>query len=61
MDDCVNYINSMDDDLICVGVWIMHCHLDVHIAWGLATILLVEDGVGLLQSIESPPEDLPLC
>lgn len=51
----------MDDDLICVGVWIMHCHLDVHIAWGLATILLVEDGVGLLQSIESPPEDLPLC
>ncbi|GAU18142.1 hypothetical protein TSUD_248430 [Trifolium subterraneum] len=43
------------------GVWIMHCHLDVHIGWGLATVFLVEDGEGLLESIESPPEDLPLC
>ncbi|XP_004491004.1 laccase-5 [Cicer arietinum] len=43
------------------GVWILHCHLDVHIAWGLATVLLVEDGEGLLESIEAPPEDLPLC
>lgn len=44
-----------------LGAWIMHCHLDVHIGWGLATILLVEDGVGKLQSIEPPPLDLPLC
>jgi len=44
-----------------VGVWIMHCHLDVHIGWGLATVFLVEDGEGLLESIEAPPEDLPLC
>ncbi|WJX32499.1 high-affinity glucose transporter [Trifolium repens] len=43
------------------GAWIMHCHLDVHIGWGLATVLLVEDGVGELQSIEPPPLDLPLC
>ncbi|KAG6758179.1 hypothetical protein POTOM_038515 [Populus tomentosa] len=43
------------------GVWLMHCHLDVHITWGLATAFLVENGVGELQSIESPPEDLPLC
>ncbi|KAJ6768199.1 LACCASE [Salix koriyanagi] len=28
------------------GVWLMHCHLDVHIAWGLAMAFLVEDGVG---------------
>ena len=48
-------------DLICAGAWIMHCHLDVHIGWGLATVLLVDNGVGLLQSIEPPPEDLPLC
>lgn len=39
----------------------MHCHLDVHITWGLAMVLLVEDGVGELQSIEPPPADLPLC
>ncbi|KAL9674857.1 hypothetical protein QQ045_003056 [Rhodiola kirilowii] len=43
------------------GVWIMHCHLDVHINWGLAMAFLVEDGVGELESIESPPADYPVC
>ncbi|KAJ8764045.1 hypothetical protein K2173_004936 [Erythroxylum novogranatense] len=43
------------------GVWLMHCHLDVHISWGLAMVFVVENGVGELQSLESPPEDLPLC
>ncbi|KAI4384563.1 hypothetical protein MLD38_002697 [Melastoma candidum] len=43
------------------GAWLMHCHLDVHISWGLATVLLVENGVGALQSLEPPPADLPLC
>ncbi|KAJ6720633.1 LACCASE [Salix viminalis] len=55
---------DIDENLfftIGLGVWLMHCHLDVHITWGLATAFLVENGVGELQSIESPPEDLPLC
>ncbi|PKI62206.1 hypothetical protein CRG98_017404 [Punica granatum] len=43
------------------GAWLMHCHLDVHIAWGLAMVFLVEDGVGELQSILPPPADYPLC
>ncbi|KAK4766266.1 hypothetical protein SAY87_007908 [Trapa incisa] len=43
------------------GAWIMHCHLDVHLTWGLAMVFLVEDGVGELQSIEPPPADLPPC
>uniref|UniRef100_A0A0A0K8M4 Laccase n=1 Tax=Cucumis sativus TaxID=3659 RepID=A0A0A0K8M4_CUCSA len=43
------------------GAWIMHCHLDVHITWGLAMVFLVDNGVGQLQSIEAPPPDLPLC
>ncbi|BAF28967.1 laccase-23 precursor [Oryza sativa Japonica Group] len=43
------------------GVWLMHCHLDVHITWGLAMAFLVDDGVGELQSLEAPPPDLPLC
>ncbi|GMJ14486.1 laccase 12 [Hibiscus trionum] len=33
------------------GVWLMHCHLDVHINWGLAMAFLVENGVGELQTI----------
>ncbi|KAK9127328.1 hypothetical protein Syun_016125 [Stephania yunnanensis] len=43
------------------GVWLMHCHLDVHITWGLATAFIVENGVGELQTLESPPLDLPQC
>ncbi|CAN6380326.1 unnamed protein product [Urochloa humidicola] len=43
------------------GVWLMHCHLDVHITWGLAMAFLVQDGVGELQSLQPPPPDLPLC
>ncbi|KAG1339015.1 Laccase [Cocos nucifera] len=43
------------------GVWLVHCHLDVHLTWGLATAFLVENGVGELQSLEPPPADLPKC
>ncbi|KAL6003072.1 high-affinity glucose transporter [Asimina triloba] len=43
------------------GVWLMHCHLDVHISWGLAMAFLVENGVGELESLEPPPIDLPEC
>ncbi|KAJ8650856.1 hypothetical protein MRB53_003879 [Persea americana] len=43
------------------GAWLMHCHLDVHLTWGLSMILLVENGVGKLQSLEPPPADLPKC
>ncbi|KAM7270699.1 hypothetical protein ACFE04_029913 [Oxalis oulophora] len=43
------------------GVWLMHCHLDVHISWGLATALLVENGVGVLETLEKAPADLPIC
>lgn len=43
------------------GVWLMHCHLDVHITWGLATAFLVEDGVGEFETLEAPPNDLPIC
>ncbi|KAK8671960.1 hypothetical protein V6N13_038540 [Hibiscus sabdariffa] len=43
------------------GVWIMHCHLDVHITWGLAMAFLVENGIGELQTLQAPPPDLPIC
>ncbi|XP_052176781.1 laccase-13-like isoform X2 [Diospyros lotus] len=43
------------------GAWLMHCHIDSHLTWGLATVFLVENGAGQLQSIESPPADLPPC
>ncbi|GER50926.1 laccase [Striga asiatica] len=43
------------------GVWLLHCHLDVHIGWGLAMAFVVEDGVSPLQKLEAPPKDLPVC
>jgi len=43
------------------GAWLMHCHLDVHITWGLATVFVVNNGPDDLLSLESPPRDLPLC
>ncbi|CAN6469915.1 unnamed protein product [Victoria cruziana] len=43
------------------GAWLMHCHLDVHITWGLATVLLVENGMEELESLEPIPDDYPLC
>ncbi|XP_072974669.1 laccase-3-like [Typha angustifolia] len=43
------------------GVWLVHCHLDVHITWGLAMAFLVENGVGALESTQPPPRDLPVC
>ncbi|KAJ9167496.1 hypothetical protein P3X46_022144 [Hevea brasiliensis] len=43
------------------GIWLLHCHLDSHLNWGLAMSFLVENGVGQLQSIQPPPLDLPQC
>ncbi|KAJ0789000.1 putative laccase [Helianthus annuus] len=43
------------------GTWIMHCHLDVHLGWGLATVFIVEDGPAPWQKLEKPPPDLPVC
>ncbi|RDY09705.1 Laccase-2, partial [Mucuna pruriens] len=43
------------------GVWLMHCHLDVHISWGLEMAWLVLNGPGLNQKLQPPPSDLPQC
>lgn len=42
------------------GAWFLHCHLDVHLMWGLTTVFLVTNGPGLL-ALEAPPPDLPVC
>ncbi|KAK9283738.1 hypothetical protein L1049_011988 [Liquidambar formosana] len=43
------------------GVWLMHCHLDVHLPWGLATAFVVEDGLTPNSILPPPPPDLPKC
>ncbi|CAI9760810.1 unnamed protein product [Fraxinus pennsylvanica] len=43
------------------GVWLMHCHLDVHLPWGLATAFVVENGPTPSTTLPPPPPDLPKC
>ncbi|XP_072989036.1 laccase-6 [Typha latifolia] len=43
------------------GVWFMHCHLEIHISWGLAMAFIVKNGNGPLETLPHPPSDLPKC
>ncbi|XVE61989.1 hypothetical protein DITRI_Ditri06bG0082600 [Diplodiscus trichospermus] len=43
------------------GVWLMHCHLDVHLPWGLASAFVVENGPTPGTTLPPPPADLPQC
>ncbi|OIV99399.1 hypothetical protein TanjilG_17209 [Lupinus angustifolius] len=43
------------------GVWLMHCHFDVHLSWGLRMAWIVEDGKLPNQKLPPPPPDLPKC
>ncbi|CAH9115654.1 unnamed protein product [Cuscuta epithymum] len=43
------------------GVWFMHCHLEVHLSWGLKMAWIVQDGNLPHQKILPPPSDLPKC
>ncbi|KAJ3682872.1 hypothetical protein LUZ60_013099 [Juncus effusus] len=43
------------------GVWLVHCHIDAHLTWGLAMVLIVGNGEGESQSLLPPPLDLPVC
>ncbi|CAK9319905.1 unnamed protein product [Citrullus colocynthis] len=43
------------------GVWLMHCHLDVHVPWGLAMGFEVENGPTPSTRLPPPPHDLPKC
>ncbi|KAK6231308.1 hypothetical protein SCA6_001381 [Theobroma cacao] len=43
------------------GVWLLHCHLDVHLPLGLATAFVVENGPTPDTTLPPPPADLPQC
>lgn len=43
------------------GVWLLHCHLDVHLAWGLGMALVIENGGTPSSTVPAPPADLPKC
>lgn len=39
----------------------MHCHLDVHLTWGLVTVFEVENGPTPSTTLPPPPPDYPTC
>jgi len=39
----------------------MHCHLEVHMSWGLKMAWLVLDGSLPNQKLPPPPSDIPKC
>ncbi|KAI8544936.1 hypothetical protein RHMOL_Rhmol07G0004200 [Rhododendron molle] len=43
------------------GVWFMHCHLEIHLSWGLSVVFIVKNGQGELETLPHPPADLPRC
>nr|XP_043614225.1 laccase-1 [Erigeron canadensis] len=43
------------------GVWFMHCHLEMHTSWGLASGFIVKSGPKPSQRLRPPPNDLPQC
>ncbi|MQL83053.1 hypothetical protein Taro_015522 [Colocasia esculenta] len=43
------------------GAWFMHCHLDIHLSWGLSMVFIVKDGKGPSETLPPPPADLPRC
>jgi laccase len=43
------------------GVWLLHCHLEIHTSWGMETAFFVREGNAQDQSLPSPPRDYPRC
>ncbi|XP_068644516.1 laccase-7-like [Aristolochia californica] len=43
------------------GVWLIHCHVEIHFPWGLAAAFVVENGNTPASTLPPPPADLPQC
>ncbi|KAK6158919.1 hypothetical protein DH2020_006233 [Rehmannia glutinosa] len=41
------------------GAWFMHCHLEIHLSWGLSVVFIVKNGQGPLETLPHPPADYP--
>ena len=43
------------------GVWLWHCHLDRHMALGMAAVIIVKNGGTTETSIREHPPHMPSC
>ncbi|KAI5074419.1 hypothetical protein GOP47_0010380 [Adiantum capillus-veneris] len=43
------------------GVWLMHCHFEMHVSWGMMMVFIVKEGDGPREKLPPPPKDYPKC
>ncbi|KAJ6394758.1 hypothetical protein OIU77_023872 [Salix suchowensis] len=43
------------------GVWLLHCHIERHVIWGMGMVFIVKNGASPRARILKPPRDLPEC
>ncbi|KAG6408512.1 hypothetical protein SASPL_131525 [Salvia splendens] len=43
------------------GVWLLHCHLDRHVSWGMEMAFIVKEGTSQDAKMLPPPADMPKC
>ncbi|KAL2467971.1 Laccase-14 [Forsythia ovata] len=43
------------------GVWMMHCHFERHVSWGMGMAFIVRNGKSRDAKILPPPPDMPRC
>ncbi|GLT31608.1 hypothetical protein SLA2020_063370 [Shorea laevis] len=43
------------------GVWLMHCHFDRHMVWGMDAVFIVKNGESPDAKMSLPPSDMPSC
>ncbi|KAL1536235.1 laccase [Salvia divinorum] len=43
------------------GVWLMHCHLERHVSWGMEMAFIVKNGKTADAKMLPPPPDMPRC
>jgi laccase len=46
---------------VVAGVWLLHCHIELHTTWGMEMVFIVKDGRGPKQTLPPPPADYPKC
>ncbi|CAA0831612.1 Laccase-14 [Striga hermonthica] len=43
------------------GVWLMHCHIERHVSWGMQMVFITKNGKGPNARMHPPPPDFPKC
>ncbi|CAI9763920.1 unnamed protein product [Fraxinus pennsylvanica] len=54
-------INGWTTVIFKASVWLLHCHLERHVSWGMEKVFITKDGKGKEARMLPPPPDMPPC